>query len=118
MKKDTELGIEFIQLEPEDRNDAYFRTIGRSKYWSQLGSSKNGSNRQQKQGREVIAQIIKEAPHQSTMCFTDDSCIKNPGPRAAGAVIYLPEDSSPVTLQRPVAAHGSILPAELVASCR
>ena len=94
----TGLGIEFIQPESEYRNDAYFRTTERPKYWSQLGSSKNRSIQQQEQGREVIAQLIKEVPHQVTICFTDGSCIKNPGPCGAGAVIYLSEDSLPATV--------------------
>ena len=48
------------------------------------------------------------------MCFTDGSCLTNPGPCGAGAVIYHPEGHFD-SIKRPVASHGSILLGELVA---
>ena len=47
--------------------------------------------------------------------FTDGSCLENPGPCGAGAVIFFPDDLRGVELTRPVAARGSILLAELIA---
>ena len=55
-----------------------------------------------------------EAPKGTTFAFTDGSCLTNPGPCWAGAVIYQ-EHHYPVCLKRPVCRRGSILLGELVA---
>ena len=47
------------------------------------------------------------------MCFTDGSCLSNPGPCSAGSVMYLP-DGQEECIKRPVSAYGSILLGELV----
>ena len=48
------------------------------------------------------------------MCFTDGSCLPNPGPCGAGAVIYH-LNGQEECIKRPVTAYGSILLGELVA---
>lgn len=64
-------------------------------------------------GKEVIDRLMDEVPD-AILCFTDGSCISNPGPCGAGAVIYVPGQEE-VCITRPVAAYGSILLGELVA---
>ena len=47
--------------------------------------------------------------------FTDGSCLGNPGPCGSGACIFIPNQTEPVRLKRPVTNRGSILLGELVA---
>ena len=47
--------------------------------------------------------------------FTDGSCLGNPGPCGSGACIFVPSQTEPVRLKRPVTNRGSILLGELVA---
>ena len=56
-----------------------------------------------------------EAPEGTTFAFTDGSCLTNPGPCGAGAVINQ-DHHQPVYLKRPVSRRGSILLGELVAN--
>ena len=49
-------------------------------YWSRLGSSKSRTNDQQEQGRELILDMMMEAPEGTTFAFTDGSCLTNPRP--------------------------------------
>ena len=49
------------------------------------------------------------------MAFTDGSCLGNPGPCGSGACIFVPNQTEPVSLKRPVTNRGSILLGELVA---
>ena len=58
--------------------------------------------------------MVNEVASSALVCFTDGSCLTNPGPCGAGAVIYHPEGHFD-TIKRPVASHGSILLGELVA---
>ncbi|MES9970162.1 MAG: ribonuclease H family protein [Candidatus Thiodiazotropha sp.] len=104
-----------IQPEPAYNPGDLVRTLKHPKYWSQLGSSKSRSTEQQEKGKGIIQQLLLEAPARSSIAFTDGSCLGNPGPCGAGAVIYLPDEQSGIELTRPVAARGSILLAELVA---
>ena len=83
-------------------------------YWSRLGSSKSRTSDQQEQERELILDMMMEAPEGTTFAFTDGSCLTNPGPCGAGAVIYQ-DHHQPVYLKRPVSRRGSILLGELVA---
>ena len=55
-----------------------------------------------------------EPPENTTFAFTDGSCLTNPGPCGAGAVLY-PPYLEPVPLKKPVCKTGSILLGELVA---
>ncbi|MEW8547348.1 MAG: ribonuclease H family protein, partial [Candidatus Thiodiazotropha sp.] len=115
MKRTTGTSLEFIQPEPEYSDGAFVRSLDKPSYWSQLGSSKNRSTDQQEKGREVIAKLMQDGPEQCILCFTDGSCVPNPGPCGAGAVLYIPGSQEEICLKRPVTAHGSILLAELVA---
>ena len=63
----------------------------------------------------MITHMITSAPEDTTLCFTDGSCLENPGPCGAGAVIYPPFNKGEIYIKKPVAAFGSILLAELVA---
>ena len=42
------------------------------------------------------------------MCFTDGACIPNPGPCAAGAMLYIPGEED-IQIKRPATVHGLIL---------
>ena len=70
---------------------------------------------QQETGQSIIHEFLSEAPDMLCFAFTDGSCLENPGPCGAGAVIFFPDDPSGLELTRPVAARGSILLAELIA---
>ncbi|KAH3773968.1 hypothetical protein DPMN_175339 [Dreissena polymorpha] len=58
--------------------------------------------------------IMMEAPQDCTFAFTDGSCLTNPGPTGAGAVLYPPRGDT-IRLKRAVTKHGTILLAKLVA---
>ena len=73
----------------------------------------NQSRDQQETGKGVIDQMMKDRPEESILYFTDGSCIPNPGPCGAGAVLYIPGEED-ILIRRPVKVHGSILLAELV----
>ena len=47
--------------------------------------------------------------------FTDGSCLGNPGPCSSQAYIFIPNQTEPIMLKRPVTNRGSILLGELVA---
>ena len=49
------------------------------------------------------------------IAFTDGSCLDNPGPRGAGACIYMPGYTDPILHKQPVTSYGSILLGELIA---
>ena len=82
-------------------------------YWKHLGSSKTRTADQAQQGKEEIRKQIAELQTNSAIAFTDGSCMENPGPCGAGAIIYH-EDKS-VELQQPVSKRASILLGELIA---
>ena len=114
MKRLTGIDMQFVQPEPEFSEGAFRRCFERPSYWSQLGSSKNRSTDQQKTGKDVIDKLIKDGPEESILCFTDGSCIPNPGPCGAGAVLNIPGEED-ILIQKTVTVHGFILLAELVA---
>ena len=111
MKTFTGIGIEFVEPEPEFAENALVRSLEKPSYWTQLGSSKNRTVEQQEEGKEVIQNMVNEVASSALVCFTDGSCLTNPGPCA---VIYHPEGHFD-SIKRPVASHGSILLGELVA---
>ena len=115
MHQTTNISISMIQPEPAYNPGDLVRSIQQPDYWSQLGSSKNRSSAQKEMGQNIIHELLTEAPDRSSFAFTDGSCLGNPGPCGAGAVVFLPDDPSGLELTRPVAARGSILLAELVA---
>ena len=114
MKTVTGIGIEFIEPEPEFAQKAFVRSIEKPSYWSQLGSSKNRTVEQQEEGKALVQSMVNEVSSSALVCFTDGSCLTNPGPCGAGAVIFLLEGQT-YSIKRPVAAYGSILLGKLVA---
>ena len=58
--------------------------------------------------------MVNEVSASALVCLTDGSCLPNPGPCGAGAVIYHP-DGQEECIKRPVTAYGSILLGEFVA---
>ena len=114
MKTFTGIGIDFVEPEPEFAENAFVRSLEKPSYWTQLGSSKTRTAEQQEEGKEVIQNMVNEVASSALVCFTDGSCLTNPGPCGAGAVIYHTEGHFD-SIKRPVAKHGSILLGELVA---
>ena len=84
-------------------------------YWLTLGSSKSRTTEQERSSRNLLTDIIGSCSTDTTVCFTDGSCLGNPGPCGAGACIFLPGAEEPVCLKKPVSSCGSILLGELVA---
>ena len=99
----TGIGIEFV--EPEFTENALVRSLEKASYWTQLGSSKYRTVEHQEEGKEVIQSMVNEVASSALVCFTEGSCLTNPGPCGAGAVIYHPEGHFD-SIQRPVASHG------------
>ena len=114
MEKETGGNIQLMEEEPEYEEGSIGMSASAPQYWSRLGSSKSRTSDQQEQGRELILDMMMEAPEGTTFAFTDGSCLTNPGPCGAGAVIYQ-DHHQPVYLKRPVSRRGSILLGELVA---
>ena len=107
MQQTTNISINMIQPEPAYNPGDLVRIIQQPNYWSQLGSSKNRTSVQQEMGQNIIHELLSEAPDRSCFAFTDGSCLENPGPCGAGAVIF-PDDPSGLELTRPVAASDFI----------
>ena len=114
MKRLTGIDMQFVRPEPEFSEGAFRVCLERPSYWSQLGSSKNRSTDQQKTGKDVIDELIKDGPEESILWFTDGSFIPNSGPCGAGTVLYIPREED-ILIQKPVTVHGFIFLAELVA---
>ena len=114
MERETGIDYRLMEEEPEFEEGCVAMTASAPHYWSRLGSSKTRTSEQQRQGKELVLDMMMEAPEGTAFAFTDGSCLTNPGPCGAGAVIYLDQHQS-VRLKRPVAKRGSILLGELVA---
>ena len=61
----------------------------------------------------MVQDMVNEVSASALVCFTDDSCLPNPGPCGAGAVLYHP-DGLEECIKRPVTAYGYILLEDLV----
>ena len=114
MEKETGINTQLMGEEPEYEPGSIGMSASAPQYWSRLSSSKSCTSDQQEQGRELILDMMMEAPEGTSFAFTDGSCLTNPGPCGVGAVIYQ-ENHRPVCLKRPVCRRGSILLRELVA---
>ena len=114
MRKLTGIDIRVMEQEFEFEKDCLLMSSKTPVYWSRLGSSKSRTAEQKELGKEMVLDLMMEAPEGTTFAFTDGSCLTNPGPCGAGAVVY-PCDQDPVRLKRPVCKRGSILLGELVA---
>ncbi|CAG2201657.1 unnamed protein product [Mytilus edulis] len=111
MKKETSIEVNNIEQQYECRGMCAIRRA--PEYWTTLGSSKTRTSEQAIEGQRLIKQQLEELPPNTTVAFTDGSCMGNPGPCGAGAIIYNNEEEE--TIQYPVSNRGSILLAELVA---
>ncbi|XP_071133001.1 ribonuclease H-like [Mytilus edulis] len=60
-----------------------------------------------------LSKYLKSQTPNTAVAFTDGSCLGNPGPCGAGAIIYI--NNQEEKLKRPVSNKGSILLAELIA---
>ena len=114
MERDTGINYRLMEEEPEFEEWCVGMTASAPHYLSRLGSSKSRTSEQQQQGKELVLDMMMEAPEGTAFAFTNGSCLTNPGPCGAGAVIYL-DQHQPVQLKRPVTRRGSILLGELVA---
>ena len=100
--------------EPEFEEGCVAMTGNAPHYWNRLWSSKSRTSEQQRQVKELVLNMMMEAPEGTVFAFTDGSCLTNPGPCGPGAVIYL-DQHQPVRLKLPVPKRGSNLLGELVA---
>ena len=114
MKALTGVDIEIIEQEMDYKAGSLALIKRLFSYWSRLGSSKSRTQEQPELGKEMVMDMMMEAPEDTTFAFTDGSCQPNPGPCGAGAVLYQPH-LDPVSLKKPVCKRGSILLGELVA---
>ena len=71
-------------------------------YWLTLGSSKSRTTEQGRLSGDLLRDNIGSCSTDTTVCFTDGSCLGNPGPCGAGACIFLPGAEEPVCLKKPV----------------
>ena len=82
-------------------------------YLRNLGSSKTRTKEQEIKDRDLILQKITETTENTAIAFTDGSCLNNPGPCGAGAIVFIEEETT--ELKQPVCKRGSILLGELIA---
>ena len=109
-------GIDTFNIEQDfSFQEGLYPTLTKPEYWSHLGSSKNRTNDQKDESRNLINDILEACTPDTLIAFTDGSCHPNPGPCRAGACVYLPFETSPVNLKQPVSKHGSILFGEMIA---
>ena len=114
MKALTGVDIGIIEQEMDYETGSLALTKRLPLYWSRLGSSKKRTQKQSELGKEMVMDMMMEAPEDTTFAFTDGSCQPNPGPRGAGAVLYS-SHFDPVSLKKPVCKRGYIILGELVA---
>ena len=112
----AETGIDTFNIEQDfSFREGLYPTLTKPEYWSRLGSSKNRTNDQKDESRNLINDILETCTPDTLIAFTDGSCHPNPGPCRAGACVYLPFETSPVNLKQPVSKHGSVLRGEMIA---
>ena len=113
---ETNSGTSIINIEPEfSFLEALCPSKSRPEYWNRLGSSKSRSVTQQEEAKVTVQSLVENCSYNDLIAFTDGSCLGNPGPCGSGACIFIPNDTEPVMLKRPVTNRGSILLGELVA---
>jgi hypothetical protein len=64
----------------------------------------------------LILQKITETTDNTAIAFTDDSCLNNPGPCGAGAIVFVEEETT--ELKQPVCKRGVILLWFSIFQCR
>ncbi len=90
MTTNTEISTNNIEPEP-DYVEALRPTKTKPEYWTGLGASNTRSSEQIVASRNIIHEMITECAIDTTIIFTDGSCLGNPGPCGAGACIYPPK---------------------------
>ena len=112
----AETGIDTFNIEQDfSFREGLYQTLTKPEYWSRLGSSKNRTNDQKDESRNLINDILEACTSDTLITFTNGACHPNPGPCGAGACVYLPFETSPVNLKQPVSKLGSILLGEMIA---
>jgi hypothetical protein len=109
MKKETKID----HIEEEFQFHALQAGKSPPEYWRNLESSKTRTKEQEIKGRDLILQKITETTENTAIAFTDGSCLNNPGPCGAGAIVFVEEETT--ELKQPVCKRGSILLGELMA---
>ncbi|CAG2218337.1 RNASEH1 [Mytilus edulis] len=110
--RDTEL-VDINKIEPQYEYQGLVSVIRAPDYWRNIGSSKSRTTAQIEEGKQIISEQLKSQTPNTAVAFTDGSCLGNPGPCGAGAIIYINDQEE--KLKRPVSNKGSILLAELIA---
>ncbi|CAG2214324.1 RNASEH1 [Mytilus edulis] len=110
--KDTEL-VDIDKIEPQYEYQGLVSVIRAPDYWRNIGSSKSRTTAQIEEGKQIISEQLQSQTPNTAVAFTDGSCLGNPGPCGAGAIIYINDKEE--KLKRPVSNKGSILLAELIA---
>ena len=59
-----------------------------------MGSSKTRTKEEEIKGRDLILQKITETTENTAIAFTDGSCLNNPGPCGAGAIVFVEEETT------------------------
>ena len=70
---------------------------------------------QQEEATVTVKTLVENCCYNYLIALTDGSCLGNPGPCGSGACIFIPNDTEPVMLKRPVTNRSFILLGELVA---
>ena len=113
---ETNTGISIINVEPEfSFLEGLCPSKSKPEYWNRLGSSKSRNVTQQEESKVIIQSLVEMSNYNNLIVFTDGSCLGNPGPCGSGSCIFVPNETEPVMLKRPVTNRGSILLGELIA---
>jgi hypothetical protein len=87
MKKETKIDVQ--NIEEEFQFHGLQADKSPPEYWRNLGSSKTRTKEQEIKGRDLILQKITETTDNTAISFTDGSCLINPGPCGAGAIVFV-----------------------------
>ena len=113
---ETNSGTSIINIEPEfSFLEGLCPSRSKPEYWNRLGSSKSRSVAQQEEAKVTVQSLVENCNYKELVAFADGSCLGNPGPCGSEACIFVPNQTEPVRLKRPVTNRGSILLGEVVA---
>ena len=76
-----------IQFEPEFEGGNIVMSCEAPKYWSRLGSPKTLTREQRELGKELVQDLMMEAPEKTVFAFTDRSCLTKP---MWGSILFRP----------------------------
>ena len=113
---ETNSGTSVINIEPEfSFLEGLCPSKSKPEYWNRLGSWKSRSVAQQEEAKVTVQSLVENCNYKELVAFTDGSCLGNPGLCGSGACIFVPNQTEPVRLKRPVTNRSSILLGEVVA---